>query len=109
MYLYHNGTNYFKIYAIFYFQNYSCCQENVILTYVPTRCFESNRCYGLHWLGKEACSKTIRDAILQPRISISTRNNLNYENYDIPNFNNDPNNNVKLQIVKTIGGEATQV
>ena len=50
---------------------YSCCQSDRKLDFIPTNCFESNRCPGMHWLGKEACSNEIMNSIGQKLISKS--------------------------------------
>jgi len=44
---------------------WSCCQSDRILDFIPTSCFESNGCPGMHWLGKEACSNEILNSIGQ--------------------------------------------
>ena len=50
---------------------YSCCQSDRKLDFIPTNCFESNRCPGMHWLGNEACSNEIMNSIGQKLISKS--------------------------------------
>jgi len=50
---------------------WSCCQSDRKLDFIPTNCFESNRCPGMHWLGKEACSNEIMNSIGQKLISKS--------------------------------------
>ena len=50
---------------------YSCCQSDRKLDFIPTNCFESNRCPGMHWLGKEACSNEIMNSIGQKLIGKS--------------------------------------
>jgi len=44
---------------------WSCCQIDrpQIPNYIPSFCFELNGCYGLHWMGREACSPTIINAV----------------------------------------------
>jgi len=43
---------------------WSCCQHDRPQTQkIPENCFEINGCYGLHWLGQEACSQNLLNAV----------------------------------------------
>ncbi|CAB4054138.1 unnamed protein product [Lepeophtheirus salmonis] len=54
---------------------WSCCQSTNSRSFVPVRCFELNGCYGLHWMGRKACSSGLMNAI-----KLMLKNNYSYTN-----------------------------
>merc|ERR1711971_819006 len=49
----------------------SCCQSDRGLDFLPINCFERKGCRGLQWLGKEACSPTVLNAINDKKLGNS--------------------------------------
>merc|ERR1712110_950784 len=45
---------------------WSCCQSDRPDFVQPTFCFERNGCFGLQWLGQNACSPRLINSMVQP-------------------------------------------
>nr|XP_040565589.1 uncharacterized protein LOC121115503 [Lepeophtheirus salmonis] len=52
---------------------WSCCQSTNSRSFVPVRCFELNGCYGLHWMGRKACSSGLMNAVSTHIVSLTTQ------------------------------------
>ena len=76
----------------FLFLSYlSCCQSDRQTFELPVKCFEQNGCFGLHWLGDDACSEKYQQSIASkieqvkkdlqngddPKLDIEIRSGLN--------------------------------